>query len=113
MQRKFLLYAGLCATFLSGTADLLHAADTDHAVVASYGRAKPALAPAAPAPAALRKMLHSPEFNVRDPLDEFSGRDWNDFVPLGGVITHEMREAKERAAAEVITEPETKARGLR
>lgn len=46
---------------------------------------------------ALRKLFHSPKFNVIDPVDQFVS-DWNGFEPLGDVVTHEMHAALEREA---------------
>lgn len=47
---------------------------------------------------ALRRLFHSGLFNERCPLDSES-YDFRDEEPLGSVITHEMREEMERAAA--------------
>ena len=47
---------------------------------------------------ALRRMFHSGLFNERCPLDS-EYYDCHGYEPLGSVITHEMREEMERAAA--------------
>lgn len=51
---------------------------------------------------ALRKLFHSPKFNVVDPVDQFV-LDWNGFEPLGDIVTHEMRAALEREAEQLVT----------
>ena len=43
---------------------------------------------------ALRKLFHSPEFNVVDGLDDYDG-DYTSFAKLGDVITSEMRHRME------------------
>ena len=47
---------------------------------------------------ALRQLFHSGPFNERCPLDS-EYYDCHGYEPLGSVITHEMREEMERAAA--------------
>ncbi|HLQ25470.1 MAG TPA: DUF3306 domain-containing protein [Acidiferrobacterales bacterium] len=49
---------------------------------------------------ALRKLFHTPQFNVIDPVDQFA-LDWNGFTPLGSIITHDMLAATEREAAKL------------
>lgn len=49
--------------------------------------------------AALRKLFALPAFNARCPLDS-EYYDCANMTPLGSIITHEMREAIEREAAE-------------
>ena len=46
--------------------------------------------------AALRKLFHSPKFNVCDGLDDYCG-DYTKFEPLGDIITADMRFQMERA----------------
>jgi hypothetical protein len=46
---------------------------------------------------ALRKLFHSPKFNVLDGLDDYMG-DYTQFEPLGSIITADMRHQIERAA---------------
>lgn len=46
---------------------------------------------------ALRKLFHSPKFNVLDGLDDYMG-DYTQFEPLGSVVTADMRHHLERAA---------------
>lgn len=46
--------------------------------------------------AALRKLFHSPKFNVRCPLDSEAG-NFTKFQPLGDVVTADMRHQFERA----------------
>ncbi len=66
---------------------------------------------------ALRRMFHSGLFNERCPLDS-EYYDCHGYEPLGSVITHEMREEMERAAAalkeqakQALLEPEKPAPG--
>jgi hypothetical protein len=40
--------------------------------------------------AALRRLFHSPKFNVRCPLDDNS-RDFREFIPLGDIVTSDMK----------------------
>ena len=40
---------------------------------------------------ALRKLFQLPQYQVRCTLNEYEG-NFNDFLPLGDVVTHEMRE---------------------
>jgi hypothetical protein len=49
---------------------------------------------------ALRKLFHTPQFNVIDPVDQFA-LDWNGFTPLGSIVTHDMVAAMEREAAKL------------
>ncbi len=49
---------------------------------------------------ALYKLFHLPEFNTRCPLDS-EYYDCHGYEPLGDIVTHEMREALERAAEEL------------
>jgi len=46
--------------------------------------------------AALRKLFHSPKFNICDGLDDYCG-DYTKFEPLGDIITADMRFQMERA----------------
>ena len=46
---------------------------------------------------ALRKLFHSPKFNVLDGLDDYMG-DYTQFEPLGSIVTADMRYQIERAA---------------
>lgn len=46
---------------------------------------------------ALRKLFHSPKFNVLDGLDDYMG-DYTQFEPLGSIVTADMRHQIERAA---------------
>jgi hypothetical protein len=46
---------------------------------------------------ALRKLFHSPKFNVLDGLDDYMG-DYTHFEKLGDVVTADMRHQLERAA---------------
>lgn len=46
---------------------------------------------------ALRKLFHSPKFNVLDGLDDYMG-DYTNFEKLGDVVTADMRHQLERAA---------------
>ena len=46
---------------------------------------------------ALRKLFHSPKFNVLDGLDDYMG-DYTQFEPLGSIVTADMRFQIERAA---------------
>lgn len=57
--------------------------------------------------AALRKLFHSPKFNVVDPVDQFV-LDWNGFEPLGNVVTHEMQAAMEREAEKLAEQAREK-----
>lgn len=56
---------------------------------------------------ALRKLFHSPKFNVLDGLDDYMG-DFRNFEPLGDLVTADMRHRIEQAAerlAESLEEP--------
>lgn len=57
---------------------------------------------------ALRKLFHSPKFNLRDGLDDYD-LDYSNPAPLGNVITAEMRHRiereLERLAARALEEP--------
>ncbi|MGB5104254.1 MAG: DUF3306 domain-containing protein [Steroidobacteraceae bacterium] len=56
---------------------------------------------------ALRKLFHSPKFNVLDGLDDYMG-DFRNFEPLGDLVTADMRHRIEQAArrlAEKLEEP--------
>ena len=46
---------------------------------------------------ALRKLFHSPKFNVLDGLDDYMG-DFTSFEKLGDLVTADMRHQLERAA---------------
>jgi len=46
---------------------------------------------------ALRKLFHSPKFNVLDGLDDYMG-DYTQFEPLGSIVTADMRHHIERLA---------------
>ena len=50
--------------------------------------------------AALRKLFHSPKFNVLDGLDDYCD-DFTQFAPLAGIVTADMRHHLERAAREL------------
>jgi hypothetical protein len=56
--------------------------------------------------AALRKLFHSPKFNVCDGLDDYCG-DYTQFAPLGGIVTADMRHHVERAAKELLADHES------
>ena len=99
MKHKLLLPAGLLGALLNLGANQLYADEVGSLSVASYNDATTLTGAATPDPVALQKLFHTPEFNVIDPIDEFSGRDWNGFTPLGNTVTHEMREATERVVA--------------
>lgn len=62
--------------------------------------------------AALRKLFHSPAFNVTDGLDDYA-EDFRTFAPLGNLITadmrHQMELAEERARANIAEAPESPA----
>ena len=98
MKTELSLYSGLLGVLLSLGVSQLRADDVASASVASYNDATTVTGAATPDPVALQELFHSPEFNVIDPVNEFSGRDWNGLTPLGATVTHEMREATERAA---------------
>ena len=101
MKHRAWLYPGLLGALLSVGANSLYADEGGSASVASYNATNTVTQAVTPDPTALSKSFHTPEFNVIDPLNEFSGRDWNDLTPLGDTVTHEMREAAERVAAKV------------
>ena len=50
---------------------------------------------------ALRKLFHSPKFNVCDGLDDYCD-DFTQFAPLGGIVTADMRHQLERVAREAL-----------
>lgn len=100
MGHASFLYSGLLGALLGIAADTAHADDAGRTTVASYRTAPKAAGSVAPDLVALRKLFHTRAFNVVEPLGEFSGRDWNGLTPLGNTVTHEMREANERVAAE-------------
>jgi Protein of unknown function (DUF3306) len=52
--------------------------------------------------AALRKLFHSPKYNVCDGLDDYWG-DRRTYTPLGDIVTADMRRALERAVAQTRT----------
>ena len=54
---------------------------------------------------ALRKLFHSPKFNVCDGLDDYCD-DFTKFAPLGGIVTADMRHQIERAARELAERAE-------
>jgi hypothetical protein len=54
---------------------------------------------------ALRKLFHSPKFNVFDGLDTYRD-DFTSFPPLGDVLTADMRHQLERAAEELVARAE-------
>ena len=54
---------------------------------------------------ALRKLFHSPKFNVFDGLDTYRD-DFTSFPALGSVVTAEMRHQLERAARELAARAE-------
>lgn len=51
---------------------------------------------------ALRKLFHSPKFNVLDGLDDYCD-DFTQFAPLAGIVTADMRHQAERVARELLT----------
>lgn len=51
---------------------------------------------------ALRKLFHQPAFNVTDGLDDYA-EDFAQHIPLGDLITHEMRSALERRGSTSVT----------
>jgi len=53
--------------------------------------------------AALRKLFHSPKFNVCDGLDDYCD-DFRNFAPLGSTITADMRHHMERLLKERLAE---------
>ena len=55
--------------------------------------------------AALRKLFHSPKFNVFDGLDTYRD-DFTSFPALGGIVTVDMRHQLERAARELAARAE-------
>lgn len=93
------LYTGLLGTLLGVAVNQLHAADADNVNLASYTKSTTAVRAAPADRGALKKLFHASQANAIDPLNEFSGRDWNGLTPLGATVTHEMREASERNAA--------------
>lgn len=50
---------------------------------------------------ALRKLFHSPGFNIRDGLDDYDG-EYTQFATLGDIVTADMRHQMEREAREKI-----------
>lgn len=52
---------------------------------------------------ALRKLFHSPKFNVLDGLDDYMG-DYTKFEGLGSIVTADMRHELERAARRAADE---------
>jgi hypothetical protein len=55
--------------------------------------------------AALRKLFHSPKFNVCDGLDDYCD-DFTQFAPLSAsVVTADMRHQLERAASKLVEQP--------
>lgn len=54
---------------------------------------------------ALRKLFHSPKFNVFDGLDTYRD-DFTSFPPLGDIVTADMRHQLERAARELAARAE-------
>lgn len=54
---------------------------------------------------ALRKLFHMPAMNVVDGLDDYA-EAFNNFEPLGAVVTHEMRRQLEREAKALLAEGE-------
>jgi hypothetical protein len=54
---------------------------------------------------ALRKLFHSPKFNVFDGLDTYRD-DFTSFPPLGDVVTADMRHHLERLAKELVSRTE-------
>jgi hypothetical protein len=50
---------------------------------------------------ALRKLFHSPKFNVLDGLDDYMG-DFTNFEKLGDLVTADMRHQLERAARAAV-----------
>ncbi len=57
---------------------------------------------------ALRKLFHSPKFNVLDGLDDYCG-DFTQFAPLAGIVTADMRHHLERAARKLVSADEESA----
>lgn len=97
-MKHALLYTRLLGTLLSAAAHQLYADDAANVNLASYNPSNPTMQAAKADPAMLKKIFHTSQFNVIDPMNEFSGRDWNRSTPLGATVTHEMREAQERVA---------------
>jgi len=58
--------------------------------------------------AALRKLFHSPKFNVCDGLDDYCD-DFTRFAPLGSTVTADMRHQLERAARQALAAVEESA----
>ena len=56
--------------------------------------------------AALRKLFHSPKFNVCDGLDDYC-EDFTNFAPLGATITADMRHHMERLVKESLDKAES------
>ena len=50
---------------------------------------------------ALAKLFHSPAFNVTDGLDDYA-EDFTQFVPLGNLVTAEMRHRMEQTAKRLL-----------
>ena len=55
---------------------------------------------------ALRKLFHSPKFNVFDGLDTYRD-DFTSFPALGSIVTADLRHQLERAARELAARAET------
>ena len=53
--------------------------------------------------AALKRLFHTPRFNVRDGLDDYDD-DFRNFQALGDIVTAEMRLQRERAEARLRRE---------
>src|SRR5712692_1547431 len=100
MKHHLFLYAGLLGTLLSVGASQSYASDVGSADILSYNNTSTVTRAATPERMALRKLFHTPQFNVIDPVDQFA-LDWNGFTPLGSIITHDMLAATEREAAKL------------
>lgn len=104
MKHRLFLYTRLLGALLNVGANQLYAGDVGSANLASYNAATTVARAATPEPMALRELFHTPAYNVIDPVDEFSRRDWHGLTPLGTTVTQEMREARERVAAKADAE---------
>ncbi len=52
---------------------------------------------------ALRRLFHSPQFNICDGLDDYA-EDFSSFAPLGELVTAEMRRRMEQVAEKLESE---------
>src|SRR5216684_26657 len=90
MKHHLFLYAGLLGTLLSVGASQSYASDVGSADILSYNNTSTVTGAATPERMALRKLFHTPQFNVIDPVDQFA-LDWNGFTPLGAIVTQDRR----------------------